>query len=412
MNTEICIVALTNTLNEICNAYPEVKNTFIFRKDKKLIARYMNTDEATASSAVEAFSALQERANSTDCLESVTLQGTNRQLKIARVNSFYFATVASKEVDCKSLSFIMRVLLPTILKIVEAIQPEFAYVEIEPIDNGKESGKNIGETEVFSAVSNTREPATTNVEENERFHPEAPASQCMVENIGGFGNIVGSQDAVRIEGAMIEQWKTIYGDRKIEEVQVEETRTGKKMHFKLKPMKDSKLKGKGLIQMSEKAQLTLQTKKGSLVLVKPIIEQTKHEYLIAEKQDLNENVAAVFDDGVPNNRDEAGYLADLRENLSEIYKYEGVLGYILKNATTATIDLQDSSRTIEYAMLASEAFDSSEKLRKILELGNLESILIECKNIDLVCAFLGENKTSVFIKKNTNYGAILNKISF
>ena len=44
------------------------------------------------------------------------------------------------------------------------------------------------------------------------------------------------------------------------------------MRCKFKPLKDQKLEGKGIIQMPEKAQLTLQTKKGALVMVKPVIE--------------------------------------------------------------------------------------------------------------------------------------------
>jgi hypothetical protein len=63
----------------------------------------------------------------------------------------------------------------------------------------------------------------------------------------------------------------LYGDKKIEEVDVE-TLNGKTTRCKFKPIKDSKHEGKGVIQMPEKIQLTLQTTKGGLVMVKPVVE--------------------------------------------------------------------------------------------------------------------------------------------
>ena len=46
-------------------------------------------------------------------------------------------------------------------------------------------------------------------------------------------------------------------------------------------------------------------------------------------------------------------------NLAEINKCKGVIGYILRNATSATIDLKEPSKLMEYASLSSQALDSS-----------------------------------------------------
>jgi hypothetical protein len=94
----------------------------------------------------------------------------------------------------------------------------------------------------------------------------------MVENLTGFGGLLGSSDVVRIDSALVARWKSMFGDKKIEEVQVEETSTGKQMRCRFKPTKDPKLEGKGVIQVPEKAMQNLQTRKGALVIVKPIIE--------------------------------------------------------------------------------------------------------------------------------------------
>jgi hypothetical protein len=102
----------------------------------------------------------------------------------------------------------------------------------------------------------------------EPWLPEPPVTQFIVENLGG---LLVPSDTVRIDNAVIAQWKELYGDKKIEEVDLE-TLNGTTARCKFKPIKDSKHEGKGIIQMPEKIQLTLQTAKGELVMVKPAIE--------------------------------------------------------------------------------------------------------------------------------------------
>jgi hypothetical protein len=91
----------------------------------------------------------------------------------------------------------------------------------------------------------------------------------MVENLSGLSMF---SDIVRIESGVIQQWKDLYGERKINEVDVE-TLDGQTTRCKFKPIKDSKHNGKGTIQLPQKIQKTLQTSKGELVTVKPVIGQ-------------------------------------------------------------------------------------------------------------------------------------------
>jgi predicted regulator of Ras-like GTPase activity (Roadblock/LC7/MglB family) len=269
MTTEACISALKSTLVEIKNICPQVSNTFIFRKDRKILAQDESTDEKAISHAIDAFSALNERAKTTGGVEYVTFQGTKNQVIITRINSFYFAAVASREADEKTLRIITRALVPSVLKTVEKIQPALANPATEPAASNNGTDEKAGDNDNFETCT----PAETSVaNEPDPFFPEPPVSQCMVENLSGFGNLLGSQDIVRVDSTIIARWKNLYGEKRIEEVQVEETRTGKSMRCKFKPLKDQKLEGKGIIQIPEKAQLALQTKKGALVTVKPIIE--------------------------------------------------------------------------------------------------------------------------------------------
>lgn len=76
---------------------------------------------------------------------------------------------------------------------------------------------------------------------------------------------------MRIDNKILSEWEELYENKTIEEVEIE-TIDGKTTRCKVKPIKDSKYEGKGIIQMPEKIQLALEIKKGELVRAKPIVE--------------------------------------------------------------------------------------------------------------------------------------------
>ncbi|MCK4482638.1 hypothetical protein KAU55_05390, partial [Candidatus Bathyarchaeota archaeon] len=70
---------------------------------------------------------------------------------------------------------------------------------------------------------------------------------------------------------LLSQWEESYDGAKIEQVEVE-TFDGKRTRCKVKPIKDSKHEGKGIIRIPEKIQLNLDIKKGELVRLKPAVD--------------------------------------------------------------------------------------------------------------------------------------------
>ncbi len=107
---------------------------------------------------------------------------------------------------------------------------------------------------------------------------------------------------------------------------------------------------------------------------------------------------------------EATSEGDLRGSLEEIKTYEGVIGYILRNSTSAAIDLKDPTKIIDYAILSSSALDASEELSELFNLGEVKEIVIEGKGIKVLSFAVGENKISVFMEKNVDYEKILKKL--
>jgi hypothetical protein len=273
MDNEIFSFALKNTLNEIQNICPDIKNTFIFNEDGEIIAGDENTPEKTIIRVVDSIDSIMEKADTIGGINNITLESAKGTVSISYMNNLYLVTVTSKDADRNYVNTVTRVLVPTILKLLEKISPAplrnnlpkpEIESEIPTIKGAKEpTGKPVQELKKEELIQ-PFEPAV----KPEPVLPEPPVNQFIVENIGG---LLVPADVARIDNETLTQWQELYEDRKIEEVEIE-TFSGKTFQCKVKPIKDSKYEGKGIIQMPEKIQNTLEIRKGELVRVKPIIE--------------------------------------------------------------------------------------------------------------------------------------------
>lgn len=108
--------------------------------------------------------------------------------------------------------------------------------------------------------------------------------------------------------------------------------------------------------------------------------------------------------------DEPASAQNLRANLEELNQCEGVIGYILRNSTSATIDLKDPAKLIDYAVLSSSAFDLSSELSELFDLGEVENILLEGKNAKVYSLIVSGNKISIFMEKNADCEKVLERL--
>lgn len=97
---------------------------------------------------------------------------------------------------------------------------------------------------------------------------------------------------------------------------------------------------------------------------------------------------------------------DLREKLDEIRGHEGVIGYILRNSHTASIDVKDPTRIIDYAILSSSAIDASDELSDLFDVGGIKSVVVEGKNVKMLSMTIDENRISIFTDKSVDLEAI------
>lgn len=260
MSDEIYTFALKNTLNEIRNACPTVTQAFIFTENAEIISADENTDDATLHSAANAIKAIIQRADAVGGIDAVTFNNTNGKTHITHIGNFYLTTITSKETDENYINSLTQVLVPVVLKLVAKIHN--ASTDYGTFITEKPEAAETSEQEPMVEETNAADL------EPEPFLPKPPVNQLIIDNLNG---LLAPSDTVRIDNTTITQWKKLYPNKKIGQVEAEAL-NGKTTRCKFKPIKDSKHEGKGAIQMPEKIQLALQTKKGELVMIKPVIE--------------------------------------------------------------------------------------------------------------------------------------------
>lgn len=106
----------------------------------------------------------------------------------------------------------------------------------------------------------------------------------------------------------------------------------------------------------------------------------------------------------------ATFESTLRANLEEIRNYDGIVGYILKNTNSASIDLKDPAKIIDYAILSSTTFDSTEELSKLFNLEGIKDITINGKNLKMISLTIENNRISIFLENSSDSDRVLQRI--
>jgi len=253
--------ALKNALTEIGNICPEVKLSFIFNQEGKVLAEAQK-GEYDVEKIVSDFEEIFQKSHVIGGINSLTIDAKKGKVIILNIQEgVYLATVTSKNVDMKYLETVSRVLVPTVLKLLEKIAP--APLK-KPIPEKKVAIKEESQEKTIEKISES-----TIEEKVEPEMPPAPTNQLIVDT---FGGLLVRQDTVKIDSEILSQWSEMLDKRNINLVEIE-TFEGKTAQCKVKPIKDTKLRGKGIIRIPEKLCELLDIKKGELVRVRPAISK-------------------------------------------------------------------------------------------------------------------------------------------
>ncbi len=169
---------------------------------------------------IHSFQTVAEKADTIGSLKAVYVNGKKGKVILSSVNDMYLALATSKNADTTYLHSVTRVIIPTVLKLIEIITPTPLQL--------------------------------------------APSKQLVVDTLSGF--FVG--DSVQIDTELLEEWGRHLDQKSVNYVEIEAF-GGKVTQCKVKEINDSKLKGKEIIRIPEKICKTLEVEKGELVQVKP-----------------------------------------------------------------------------------------------------------------------------------------------
>jgi predicted regulator of Ras-like GTPase activity (Roadblock/LC7/MglB family) len=267
MVTEAYSNPLQTVVDEFKTLSPETNKVLIFRKSGQIVANTKAASEDQAKRIISNFTCIASQSQSIGDVEYLTIQAGDSQLIITAINNLYLATVSSRATNQEIIKSLTQVVVPTVVHLVDQIAS--ASSENEP-----QQTIQLKETTIEKIVLPIEEekPKTESFSEPQptfqHFLPKTPVNQFMVEKIGG---ILVQTDSVRIDSEIIAQWSELYDGKQITMVNIEAL-DGKKTTCKFKPIREAKANSKGIIQVPEKILQTLQTEKGKLVMVKPVIE--------------------------------------------------------------------------------------------------------------------------------------------
>jgi hypothetical protein len=256
-------------IGEFKNISQEIVNCFVFDYAGEILAIDEGTVGEQSKNLILTFKGLADQANVIGGIQALTIHGTENQLNITQINNQFLTTISTRSANEKIVKSLTQVIVPTVLSFVcqNGSQPEIKVLpepvvpSPEPIEQSPPTVISEDKNLMSEVPDFSSEPSV----------PTAFASQFMVEKIGG---LLVASDTVRIDNDIIAKWNITYDDKQIEDVQIENLE-GKSIICKFKPIKEAN--AKGIIQIPEKILQTLQTGKGKLVIVKPVITQIKRK---------------------------------------------------------------------------------------------------------------------------------------
>ena len=113
---------------------------------------------------------------------------------------------------------------------------------------------------------------------------------------------------------------------------------------------------------------------------------------------------------MPENNSEINKVNILTEKMLEIKQQDGIIGYILRGSKSASIDLKDPKKIIDYAIFSSTAFEVSQNLTDALELGEVNNLVVEGEELKLLSMRKNDHRISIFMEKNVDHNKLYNDL--
>jgi len=99
-------------------------------------------------------------------------------------------------------------------------------------------------------------------------------------------------------------------------------------------------------------------------------------------------------------------IKNLHVNLEDIKAKDGIIGYILRDPKSASVDIKDPSKIIDYAVLSSTVLDSGTHMTETFELGKIDHIVVEGGDVKVLSLAIDDHRVSVFMNKKVDHNAV------
>ena len=101
----------------------------------------------------------------------------------------------------------------------------------------------------------------------------------------------------------------------------------------------------------------------------------------------------------------------LQEKLREIKDREGIIGYILRGADSASIDLKDPTKIVDYAVMATTAYETGEDIATLFEIGEVDTIILEGEDAKLLSSTVNKHRLSIFMDKSVDHNKLCKELN-
>jgi len=115
-------------------------------------------------------------------------------------------------------------------------------------------------------------------------------------------------------------------------------------------------------------------------------------------------------DWTPKIEQPTGFINE-RSTLDKIKSKEGVIGYIVRGPTSASVDIKDPAKIIDYAGLSAEAMEAGETMVETFELGSISNIVVEGKSVKMLLMKKGEQEITVFMDRSVDHNSVIRDLS-
>jgi predicted regulator of Ras-like GTPase activity (Roadblock/LC7/MglB family) len=94
---------------------------------------------------------------------------------------------------------------------------------------------------------------------------------------------------------------------------------------------------------------------------------------------------------------------NMQKKLQDIKSQEGIIGYILRSKKSASVDLKDPRKMIDYALFSSAVFDVSQNLTEDLQIGEVDNVILESEETKLLAMNINNSHISIFMEKDVDH---------